>query len=201
MVHQNCKAHPEAFLKVMAPYRDDVVVAVECLFTWDLAGRSVCAGGHALRPRACPLHESHPWGQRQERQKRCPENRPALARGAAPAGLRLARCEAGDPRSPPAPDALPAQTRPVADACPEHQQPGPTCPRLARRLPKKPPVVASRSGSPIRRCRKASRWIGPCLGTTTTCSATGRSPASGRPSRITLTRCIGDGLSLVLAKC
>jgi transposase len=34
MIHQNFKAHPEAFLKVIAPYRDDVVVAVECIFTW-----------------------------------------------------------------------------------------------------------------------------------------------------------------------
>jgi transposase len=34
MGHQNFKAHPEAFLKVMAPSRAEVVVAVECLFTW-----------------------------------------------------------------------------------------------------------------------------------------------------------------------
>jgi hypothetical protein len=34
MVHQQFKAHPEACLKVMAPYRDEVVVAVEWLFTW-----------------------------------------------------------------------------------------------------------------------------------------------------------------------
>jgi hypothetical protein len=34
MVHQHCTANAETFLKVIAPYRDDVVVAVECLFTW-----------------------------------------------------------------------------------------------------------------------------------------------------------------------
>jgi hypothetical protein len=34
MVHQNFKTSPETFLKVIAPYREDVVVAVECIFTW-----------------------------------------------------------------------------------------------------------------------------------------------------------------------
>jgi hypothetical protein len=37
LVHRNMKANPESFLQVMAPYRDDLVVAVACLFTWDLA--------------------------------------------------------------------------------------------------------------------------------------------------------------------
>ena len=34
LVHRDMKAHPETFLKVIAPYREDIVVAVECLFTW-----------------------------------------------------------------------------------------------------------------------------------------------------------------------
>jgi len=34
MVHQNLPAEPDAFLKVVAPYREDVAVAVECIFTW-----------------------------------------------------------------------------------------------------------------------------------------------------------------------
>jgi len=34
LVHQNVKASPETFRKVIAPYRDDLVVAVECIFTW-----------------------------------------------------------------------------------------------------------------------------------------------------------------------
>ena len=38
VVHRNMKASPDALLKVIAPYREDVVVAVECSFTWDLAG-------------------------------------------------------------------------------------------------------------------------------------------------------------------
>jgi transposase len=34
MLHRNMKASPEAFLKAIAPYREGLVVAVECIFTW-----------------------------------------------------------------------------------------------------------------------------------------------------------------------
>jgi transposase len=34
VVHRNMKASPDALRQVIAPYRDDLVVAVECLFTW-----------------------------------------------------------------------------------------------------------------------------------------------------------------------
>jgi transposase len=34
LVHRDMQASPETFLKVMAPYREDIVVAVECIFTW-----------------------------------------------------------------------------------------------------------------------------------------------------------------------
>ena len=33
-MHRHIKAAPEAFLKAVTPYRDDLVVAVECMFTW-----------------------------------------------------------------------------------------------------------------------------------------------------------------------
>jgi hypothetical protein len=58
LVHQHVKASPAAFLQVMTPYRDDLVVAVECLFTWswvaDLGAREGIAFvlGHALSLRA-----------------------------------------------------------------------------------------------------------------------------------------------------
>jgi hypothetical protein len=42
LLHRQMKAAPEPFLKAMAPYREDLVVAVDCVFTWDLAGRLVC---------------------------------------------------------------------------------------------------------------------------------------------------------------
>jgi hypothetical protein len=37
LLHRNMQAAPEPFLKAVAPYREDLVVCVERLFTWDLA--------------------------------------------------------------------------------------------------------------------------------------------------------------------
>lgn len=34
LVHKNLPTTPEAFLRIIAPYREDLVVAVECIFTW-----------------------------------------------------------------------------------------------------------------------------------------------------------------------
>ena len=34
VLHQHMQAAPEPFLKAIAPYRDGLVVAVACLFTW-----------------------------------------------------------------------------------------------------------------------------------------------------------------------
>ena len=34
LVHRNVPSTPEAFLEVVAPYREDLVVAAECMFTW-----------------------------------------------------------------------------------------------------------------------------------------------------------------------
>jgi transposase len=34
MLHRNMKTDPAMLLKVIAPYRDDLVVTVECIFTW-----------------------------------------------------------------------------------------------------------------------------------------------------------------------
>ena len=34
LLHRNMNAAPEPFLKAVAPYRDGLVVAVECIFTW-----------------------------------------------------------------------------------------------------------------------------------------------------------------------
>lgn len=34
MLHRNMKAAPDLFLKVITPYREGLVVAVECIFTW-----------------------------------------------------------------------------------------------------------------------------------------------------------------------
>ncbi len=34
VLHRNMEARPEPFLKAIEPFRDDVVVGVECIFTW-----------------------------------------------------------------------------------------------------------------------------------------------------------------------
>lgn len=34
LLHRNIKSHPEPFLAAVAPFREDLVVAVECMFTW-----------------------------------------------------------------------------------------------------------------------------------------------------------------------
>jgi len=58
LVHHNFTASPETFLKIIAPYRADIVVAVECMFTWywlaDLCQREgiTFVLGHALDMKA-----------------------------------------------------------------------------------------------------------------------------------------------------
>jgi transposase len=44
VLHRHMKAAPEPFLKAIAPYRADLVVWVECLFTWDWLA-DLCAQG------------------------------------------------------------------------------------------------------------------------------------------------------------
>jgi transposase len=58
VLHRNMKTDPALFLKVIAPYREDLIVAVECIFTWYwLADLCVQQGipfvlGHALYMKA-----------------------------------------------------------------------------------------------------------------------------------------------------
>jgi len=35
LVHKNLPTTPEAFLRLIAPYREDLVVGVACIFTWE----------------------------------------------------------------------------------------------------------------------------------------------------------------------
>src|SRR5712671_5713598 len=57
-VHKNLPTTPDAFLRVIAPYREDLVVGVECIFTWywlaDLCAKEGIAFvlGHALSMKA-----------------------------------------------------------------------------------------------------------------------------------------------------
>lgn len=58
VLHRNMPAGPEPFLKAIAPYREDIVVCVECIFTWywlaDLCAREGIPFvlGHALYMKA-----------------------------------------------------------------------------------------------------------------------------------------------------
>jgi hypothetical protein len=58
LVHRNATSTPQAFLETIAPYRDDLVVAAECMFTWYWVA-DLCAAeditfvlGHALAMKA-----------------------------------------------------------------------------------------------------------------------------------------------------
>jgi transposase len=58
VLHRNMKAAPEPFLKAIAPYQEDLVVCVKCLFTWSWLA-DLCAQegipfvlGHALYMKA-----------------------------------------------------------------------------------------------------------------------------------------------------
>src|SRR6266436_7058020 len=58
LVHRNMKTDPDTFLKAIAPYRDNIVIAVECIFTWYWLA-DLCADegipfvlGHALYMKA-----------------------------------------------------------------------------------------------------------------------------------------------------
>src|SRR5512139_2979376 len=57
-VHQNIRTDPGALLRILAPFRKDIVVAVECMFTWYWIA-NLCAQenipfvlGHALYMKA-----------------------------------------------------------------------------------------------------------------------------------------------------
>src|SRR2546426_805728 len=58
VLHRNMKSDPDSLLKAIAPFRENIVVAVECIFTWcwaaDLCAREKIAFvlGHALYMKA-----------------------------------------------------------------------------------------------------------------------------------------------------
>ena len=58
LVHKNLRTSPEAFMRVIEPYREDLAVAVECVFVWywiaDLCARLgvTFVLGHALYMRS-----------------------------------------------------------------------------------------------------------------------------------------------------
>ncbi len=41
LVHRNINCNPENFLRIVAPFREDLVVGVECMFAWYWLCRSL----------------------------------------------------------------------------------------------------------------------------------------------------------------
>ena len=56
--HRNLRTNPDAFLRAIEPFRDDIVVCAECMFTWYWLADLCCKEnipfilGHALYMRA-----------------------------------------------------------------------------------------------------------------------------------------------------
>ncbi len=75
--HQNGTAGPEHFLRAVAPYREDIVVAVECMFTWywlaDLCAREGIPFvlGHALYMKASTAARRRTTRSMRTRSRRC----------------------------------------------------------------------------------------------------------------------------------
>jgi hypothetical protein len=127
VAHRHMQTSLDTLLQIMASSRDDLVMAAECIFTWNLAGGPVRPRGHPLRARTRPRHEHHSRRQGETRQNRCAQDGGVAPRWHAPAGLRLSRCHAGHPRSPPPSDASHAHTSGTPGSYPEYHCPGRSC--------------------------------------------------------------------------
>ena len=123
LLHRNMRANPEAFLKAVAPYREDLVVSVECMFTWywlaDLcrSEQITFVLGHALYMKA--INGGKAKNDRIDALKIAT----LLRGGMPPPGLRLPARDAGHPGSLAPPPALQTQTLRALGPHPEHQQP------------------------------------------------------------------------------
>ena len=54
LLHKNMRSCPETFLEAIAPYREDLVVAVECMFTWYWLADLCCSEGIEFVPSVTP---------------------------------------------------------------------------------------------------------------------------------------------------
>src|SRR5881409_4030782 len=97
VLHSNMKADSDSFLKAIAPFRDQIVVAVECIFTWywlaDLCTREGIAFvlGHALYMKA--IHGGKAKNDKMDSQKIAVLRRGGLLPQASvsPAAMRATR--------------------------------------------------------------------------------------------------------------
>lgn len=56
LLHRNIASSPESFLKAVAPFRDDLIVGVECLFAWYWLA-DLCRKEDRVYSRSRPLYE------------------------------------------------------------------------------------------------------------------------------------------------
>jgi hypothetical protein len=124
LVHKNLPTTPEAFLRVIAPYRADLGVGVEWYVHVVLAGGPLPGGRHRLCPGPCSLYEGEPWRQSQERRDCCPQDRGAAAGRDVPPGLCLSGGDARDPRFTAPPLSSGTQTCRTLSAHPQYIQHG-----------------------------------------------------------------------------
>ncbi len=100
--HREIPTKADLFLEKLAPYRDDVVVCVECIFTWYWVA-NLCVAEGIL----CVLgHESDSWLEDEKRPHRFEEDRQTVTRRHDSDGLRLSEGDALDTRSAAPPPAV-----------------------------------------------------------------------------------------------
>ena len=157
LLHRDMKAAPGPFLQAIAPYREDVVVCVECIFTWYWLA-DLCAHegipfvlGHALYMKA--IHGGKAKNDRIDAHKIAV----LLRGGMIPQAYVYPAGDARHPGPAPASDASHAPPGRPARPYPKYEQPvQPPADRQEARVSRRT-GAAWRSGCPSLRSRKASK--------------------------------------------
>ena len=185
LVHRNVPSTPEALLATVAPYREDLVVAAECMFTWYWLA-DVCAAegipfvlGHALAMKA--IHGGKAKTAAIDSRKLAGRSGAAVA-----AVLRLPGGDARDAGSPRRRCIWCAsagswwrtsRTRGISIRC----RPSSGRSSMRQTAPGWPRAF------PTRACARASNSMRRCWTSTTSCSATSNGRSSASPSGTTPT--------------
>ena len=158
LMHKNLPAQAEAFLRTIAPYQADIVVAVECIFTWywiaDLCNREGIPFvlGHALYMKA--IHGGKTKNDKIDSQKIA-----AMLRGGMlPMAYTYPKAYALNTGSASASDVPGASTRGAFSPYPEYQLLSTTARHSERRSPTRSTAWGSPRPSTIQWYERASRW-------------------------------------------
>ena len=79
LVHRNMPSTATAFLEVVKPYRDDLVVAAECMFTWYWLADVCAAEGSDVRARPRAGDEGHSRRARRRTTRSTPTRSPCCS--------------------------------------------------------------------------------------------------------------------------